>query len=132
MSRVQIPLIFRPQTEWTPPEELPNLAEAREIAIDLETYDPDLIKMGSGSIIGKGHVVGFGVAVEGWSGYFPIGHEGGGNMDKNLVLKWIQEVLNCPAIKIFHNAMYDVCWLRSLGLTIRGEIVDTMIAASYG
>ena len=130
MSRVQIPLIFRPQTEWTPPEELPNLAEAREIAIDLETYDPDLIKMGSGSIVGKGHVVGFGVAVEGWSGYFPIGHEGGGNMDKNLVLKWIQEVLNCPAIKIFHNAMYDVCWLRSLGLTIRGEIVDTMIAAS--
>ena len=26
--------------------------------------------------------------------------------------------------------MYDVCWLRSWGLTIKGPIVDTMIAAS--
>ena len=126
---MQIPL-FKPQTEWTPPDELPNLAEAREIAIDLETYDPDLIKMGSGSIVGKGHVVGFAVAVEGWSGYFPIGHEGGGNMDKNLVIRWIQDVLKTPSVKIFHNAMYDVCWLRALGLTIKGQIVDTMIAAS--
>ena len=31
---------------------------------------------------------------------------------------------------IFHNAMYDVCWLRSAGVTIKGKIVDTMIAAS--
>ena len=33
-------------------------------------------------------------------------------------------------IKIFHNAMYDVCWIQSLGLTISGKIVDTMIATS--
>jgi DNA polymerase I-like protein with 3'-5' exonuclease and polymerase domains len=26
--------------------------------------------------------------------------------------------------------MYDVCWLRSVGITIKGKIVDTMIAAS--
>ena len=26
--------------------------------------------------------------------------------------------------------MYDICWLRSAGLTIKGKIVDTMIAAS--
>jgi DNA polymerase I-like protein with 3'-5' exonuclease and polymerase domains len=26
--------------------------------------------------------------------------------------------------------MYDICWLRSVGLTIKGKIVDTMIAAS--
>ena len=34
------------------------------------------------------------------------------------------------AIKIFHNAMYDVCWIRKLGIKINGLIVDTMIAAS--
>jgi hypothetical protein len=28
-------------------------------------------------------VVGVAVAVQGWSGYYPIAHEGGGNMDKN-------------------------------------------------
>jgi DNA polymerase I-like protein with 3'-5' exonuclease and polymerase domains len=35
-----------------------------------------------------------------------------------------------PSIKIFHNAMYDVCWIRNLGIKINGLIVDTMIAAS--
>ena len=52
-------------------------------------------------------------------------------MDKKLVLKWLQDILNQQDTTfIFHNAMYDVCWLRSAGLTIKGHIVDTMIAAS--
>ena len=71
------------------------------------------------------------MAVEGWSGYYPIHHEQGGNMDKKLVLTWLQDILNQENTTfIFHNAMYDVCWLRSAGLTIKGPIVDTMIAAS--
>ena len=74
--------------------------------------------------------MGIAVAVEGWSGYYPIAHEGGGNMDFRMVLNWITDVLKTPATKIFHNAMYDVCWLRSMGLTINGKIVDTMIAAA--
>ena len=126
---MQIPL-FRPQTEWIPPENFPDLSKYSEIAIDLETKDPDLIKMGSGSVTKRGDVTGIAVAVKGWSGYYPIAHEGGGNMDRKKVLKWFQSVLNTDAIKIFHNAMYDVCWLRSLGLTIKGKIVDTMIASA--
>ncbi len=51
-------------------------------------------------------------------------------MDSKKNIKWFQDILNTPAIKIFHNAMYDVCWLRSAGIKIRGKIVDTMIAAS--
>jgi DNA polymerase I-like protein with 3'-5' exonuclease and polymerase domains len=86
--------------------------------------------MGSGSVIGNGGVVGIAVAVEGWSGYYPIAHEGGGNMDKSMVIKWFQAVLKLPATKIFHNAMYDVCWIRTLGLSISGKIVDTMIASA--
>jgi len=126
---MKIPL-FKPQTEWIPPEDFPDLSKYTEIAIDLETKDPDLIKMGSGSVTKRGDVTGIAVAVKGWSGYYPIAHEGGGNMDRKKVLKWFQSVLNTDAIKIFHNAMYDVCWLRSLGLTIKGKIVDTMIAAA--
>ena len=34
----------------------------------------------------RGHIAGVAVAVEGWSGYYPIHHEQGGNMDKKLVL----------------------------------------------
>jgi len=126
---MQIPL-FTPQTEWTPPEKFPDLSKYDEIAIDLETKDPDLIKMGSGSITKRGGVTGFAVAVKDWSGYYPIAHEGGGNMDRKKVLKWVQGVLNTTATKIFHNAMYDVCWLRALGLNIKGKIIDTMIASA--
>ena len=100
---MQIPL-FKPQTEWLPPENFPDLSKYDEIAIDLETKDPELMKMGSGSVVGKGDVVGIAVAVEGWSGYYPIAHEGGGNMSRIKVLKWFQGVLDTPADKIFH------CW----------------------
>ena len=126
---IQVPL-FKPQTEWLPPENFPDLSGYDEIAIDLETKDPDLIKMGSGSVTGKGDVSGIAVAVKGWCAYYPIAHEGGGNMDRKMVLKWFQDILNTPATKIFHNAMYDVCWIRALGLSISGKIVDTMIASA--
>ena len=122
--------IFKPQTEWLPPQEFPDLSNHDEIAIDLETKDPDLKTIGSGSVVGRSKIVGIAVAVEGWSGYYPIAHEGGGNMDFRMVLKWFQDVLNTDAIKIFHNAMYDVCFIKAAGLKINGTIVDTMIAGS--
>ena len=130
MRSTQIPL-FTPETEWVMPEELKDLRGAKQIAIDLETNDPHLKELGSGNVTGKGHIAGVAVAVEGWSGYFPIGHESNGNMDKKLVFSWLQDMFNQPDTTfIFHNAMYDICWLRSAGLTIKGKIVDTMIAAS--
>ena len=129
MRSTQIPL-FTPETEWVMPEELKDLRGAKEIAIDLETNDPHLKELGSGNVTGKGHIAGIAVAVEGWSGYFPIQHESNGNMDKKLVFSWLQDVLNTDAVKIFHNAMYDVCFIRAAGLKINGMIVDTMIAGS--
>ena len=86
--------------------------------------------MGSGSVTGKGRIVGIALAVEDWSGYYPIAHEGGGNMDEQKVLKYFGMILSLPARKIFHNAMYDVCFIRAAGLQIAGDIVDTMIAGS--
>ena len=127
---IQKPM-FSPPTEWLPPENFPDLSDHKEIAIDLETKDPDLRKMGSGSVSKNGDVVGIAIAVEGWSGYYPIAHEGGGNMDRKKVLGWFQSVLKTPADKIFHNAMYDVCWIRKeSGLMPKGPIYDTMVAAS--
>ena len=35
---------FEAQTEWVKPTEFPDLRQVDEIAIDLETKDPDLIK----------------------------------------------------------------------------------------
>ena len=122
--------MFEAATEWSAPENYPDLKGYKYIAIDLETKDPNLKIRGSGAIQGMGEIVGFAIAVDGWSGYYPIAHEGGGNMDRQKVLKWIKEVLETPATKIFHNAMYDVCWLKAYGFKINGMIVDTMVMAS--
>ena len=119
-----------PTTEWVAPTEFPDLRKADEIAIDLETRDPDLKTLGSGSIIGNGEVVGIAVAVDGYKNYFPIAHGTGPNMDRDRVLRWFKDVCESPAIKIFHNAMYDVSWIRNLGIKINGLIIDTMVAAS--
>jgi len=127
---IQQPL-FTPETEWVMPEELKNLKGVKEIAVDLETNDPDLKELGSGNVIGNGHIAGVSLAIEGWAGYYPIQHEQGGNMDRTLVIDWLKDLFNQEYTTfIFHNAMYDVCWLRNAGINIKGKIVDTMIAAS--
>ena len=55
---------FEAQTEWVKPTEFPDLRHVDEIAIDLETKDPDLLKKGSGSVIGNGEVIGIAVATK--------------------------------------------------------------------
>jgi DNA polymerase I-like protein with 3'-5' exonuclease and polymerase domains len=122
--------LFKAKSEWCAPTEFPDLSHYEEISIDLETKDLDLIKKGSCSTRGGGEVVGIAVAVKNWCGYYPIAHEGGGNMDRKKVLKWFTDVLKTPAKKIFHNAMYDVLWIKRLGLTIHGTIIDTMVVAA--
>jgi DNA polymerase I-like protein with 3'-5' exonuclease and polymerase domains len=126
---IQKPL-FTAQTEWFPPDDFPDLSKYDEIAIDLETKDPDLKTKGSSSMRGQGDVVGIAVAVRDWSGYYPIAHESGPNMERKKVLGWFQDVLKTKADKVFHNAIYDMCWIHRLGLTVHGTVVDTMVMTS--
>jgi DNA polymerase I-like protein with 3'-5' exonuclease and polymerase domains len=121
--------MFDAEIEWNCPDHFPDLSKAKYIAIDLETRDPDLKTRGSGAVIGNGEIIGIAVAIEGWSGYYPIGHREG-NLDKRIVLEWFKEVCETDAVKIFHNAMYDVCWIKAYNIPIRGMIVDTMVMAS--
>jgi len=123
-----IPLFPR-ISEWTPPQIFPNLSEAKEIAIDLETCDPNMESLGPGWPRNDGYIVGYAVAVDGWAGYFPVAHAGGGNLDKRLVERWVKDVLATPADKIMHNAAYDLGWLRASGFQVNGTIYDTMLAA---
>ncbi len=118
------------QTEWVQPTEYPDLRDYDEIAIDLETRDPDLKSKGSGAVTGNGEVVGIAVATFNDKWYFPIAHGEGPNMNRTKTLEWFKDICECSATKIFHNAMYDVCWIRNLGIKINGLIVDTMIACS--
>jgi DNA polymerase I-like protein with 3'-5' exonuclease and polymerase domains len=77
-----------------------------------------------------GNIVGVAVATDGFAGYFPIAHENGSNMDYKIVMDWVQEIVSGPGDKIFHNASYDVGWLRAHGIKISGRIVDTMVASA--
>ena len=122
--------LFPTASEWVMPDGFPNLSGATEIAIDLETYDPHLKEKGSGWPTRDGHIIGVAVAVEGRAWYFPIRHQTGGNMDPQVVLRWVARICAVPDRDyIFHNAHYDVGWLRAEGVEIKGRIIDTMVAA---
>ena len=121
--------MIQTDSNWSPPSLLPDLTNEKEIAIDLETRDPNLIKQGPGWATGDGEVVGIAVASKDWSGYLPIRHEGGGNLDKTFILSWLERQLNTNSDKVFHNSSYDVGWLKREGILVSGKIQDTMIAA---
>jgi DNA polymerase I-like protein with 3'-5' exonuclease and polymerase domains len=118
------------KTEWLPPEVFPDLSNAEAIAIDLETCDPKMESNGPGWPTKTGYIVGFALAVDGWKGYFPIRHAGGGNLDEKKVRKYVQDVLDLPVDKIFFNAAYDVGWMKAEGFRINGKIIDAMLAAA--
>ena len=127
----QINLTYRESSDWKTPTSFPDLKTAKEIAIDLETKDPSIKDKGPGWPTMDGNIVGIAVAADGFVGYYPIAHENGSNMDLKMVLDWIQDVVSGPGDKIFHNAPYDVGWLRAHGIRIKnGRIIDTMIAAA--
>ena len=122
--------MFASKNEWVPPLELPDITGASKIAIDVETRDPNLKRNGPGWPTGDGEVVGYAIAVDGWSTYIPIRHFGGGNLDEKIVNRWLKKVFECPADKIMHNAQYDLGWIKQMGFTVNGRIIDTMIIAS--
>ena len=121
--------MFSAATEWVCPENFPALKSYDYIAIDLETRDPNLKSKGSGSLVNEGEIIGVAVAVDGWSGYYPIAHREG-NLPKQKVLDWLQEICSLPSTKIFHNAMYDMCWLKAYNIKVNGHIIDTMVMAA--
>lgn len=125
------PLVLFPTTsEWLPPNSFPDLSQATEIAIDLETCDPNMEKFGPGWPRKDGYIVGYAFAVDGWRGYFPVAHQGGGNLDRGIVERWVKKTLALPCDKIMHNAAYDTGWLKAQGFEVNGRIIDTMLAAA--
>ena len=125
----QINFTFQ-ESDWTPPTSFPNLKEAKEVAIDLETKDPFIKEKGPGWATNQGNIIGVAVATESFKGYYPVAHEAGGNMDMMMVMNWVQDICRSKATKIFHNASYDIGWLKAHGVTVYGSIADTMIAAA--
>jgi DNA polymerase I-like protein with 3'-5' exonuclease and polymerase domains len=119
------------KAEWLHPTEFPSMKGREVVAIDLETCDTELKKMGAGWPRKVGSVIGIAISSGDFTAYYPIAHEGGGNMDRGPVLKYIKEVCEDESIqKVFHNAQYDIGWLSTLNIAVNGYIHDTMIASS--
>ena len=130
MTSLQLTFNFKKHI-WSAPLDYRDLSEAKEIAIDLETKDTGINEgLGSGWATNSGEIIGFAVATEGFQAYYPFGHFGGGNLIKEQVLKYMSDICALPCRKIFHNAQYDGGWLNAYGITVEGEIGDTMIAGA--
>ena len=103
------------------------------VAVDLETYDPDLKNKGSGAVRGNGFVCGIAIATGKQTLYFPLKHVMTDNIPRKKAWDYLNKKLfqNPNIKKVFHNAMYDVCWIRAeSGLMPHGPLFDTMVAAS--
>ena len=126
---------------WKPPKEFPNLSGAKMIAYDTETRDPKLLEKGPGNIrarAGKerGRLCGVSIGVgpgpgEQW--YFPFAHldidkNDEQNMDKEQVLRFVQDVLGDDRPKLGANLLYDLGWLATEGITVGGKQYDVQIA----
>ena len=116
------------------PEDL-DLNGIDTVAIDIETYDPNLKSKGLGAIRNDGFICGIAVATKNDLAYFPLRHSDifiDFKRDEKIWSVLNKRIFQNENItKVFHNAMYDVCWIRAAtGMMIKGRIVDTMIAAS--
>ena len=122
--------LFPPISKWTPPSSLPNLTGVKILGLDTETKDPNLLSMGPGALRGDGYVVGISVATDDDKWYFPIAHEGGGNLDKDKVCAYLKDVLgDDSSAKVGANLLYDLEWLRGdLGIEVRGPLYDVQVA----
>lgn len=132
-GRRERPMAPIPESDWRAPAEFPNLSGASTIALDTETYDPELLDYGPGWARGKGHVVGVSLAVDGASWYFPMRHTicPEQNMEPEKVLAYLKETLGRKhQPKVGANLLYDVGWLKAEGVEVRGQLIDVQIAES--
>jgi DNA polymerase I-like protein with 3'-5' exonuclease and polymerase domains len=121
-----------PKTGWKTPHEFPNLSSCKTLAIDTETYDPNLLTHGPGWARGDGHIVGVSVAANAKNAwYFPMRHEvkGKHNLPAKKVLKWLASFLGKVGVtKLGANLQYDLGWLMYEGVYVAGPFIDVLFA----
>jgi DNA polymerase I-like protein with 3'-5' exonuclease and polymerase domains len=72
--------------------------------------------------------VGVSIATDDFSGYYPIRHEGGGNLPAETVLRWLRDQLAGSEPKVGARFSYDLGWLSSEGIQVGGPKFDVQIA----
>lgn len=123
--------LFRPDSDWVAPKELPDLRGRPIVAIDTEGRDDGLATgRGPGWPLGPaGYTCGVSWAAEGTKGYVPIRHPESDNFPVENVMRWVDDLFKSGTRIVFHNASYDIGWLGSAGVSDPVHIEDTSAAA---
>lgn len=127
---IQEPLI-KPVSLWTPPCYFPKIGDI--FGFDCETKDPGLVEHGPSSFRNTGYPIGVSIAQpkngDYESFYFPWKHEGGDNMDKGIVLRWLKPILeDSNKLLIGANLLYEFEWMAWLGIEIKCQLWDIQVA----
>lgn len=120
-----------PESDWVAPTDYPRLSGL--VGFDFETQDPLLKTNGpSWCFPGVGKVVGFSLAWDGGERYYPLYHEGGGNVeDPEKALAYLRDVAENPDVQfVCHNAPYELGWLKRLGIRPARVPFCTQVAAA--
>ena len=125
------PLPPIPDTGWVTPTEFPDLSGARQIAIDCETKDVDLLEKGPGVRRGA-RIVGLAIGTDdGFRAYYPMRHEVEPqyNLDPATVMRWASANLSRPnQPKVGANLGYDLDFLIAEGVQVAGPFHDVQVA----
>lgn len=140
---MQQPLFTVAESYWQPPklDTLPSWEGAKRVAVDCETRDPDLRKLGPGA--GRrpnSYITGISFAIEdGPGGYLPIRHDGGDNLPVEAVLRYLRD--QAAVFKgdiVGANLPYDLDFLASDGIEFKQaryfrdiQIADPLICELY-
>lgn len=108
---------------------LPRLRDYSVVAIDTETYDPNLKKNGAGWATGDGKLIGISVATDDFSLYLPVAEHYGVGYPLQLLEKWAARELCVPRqLKVGANIMYDLGWLMASGIKVSPPYYDVQWA----
>lgn len=105
--------LFRPESDWSPPTELPDLRGRPLVGLDTETRDDGLsTRRGPGWALGPaGHLCGISWSAEGTRGYVPLRHPDTECWDLDTVRRWLGDLVRSGTRIVFHNASYDLGWM---------------------
>lgn len=122
--QVNVPV---PDTGWGLPREFIDFRDDEYLAVDVETFDPELQERGPGwAFKDKGHLLGISFAsAEHGKVYYPMRHPCGNNLPVDEVLDYAREQLSREhQPKLFAQALYDFGWLHNEGVGIAGPCFD--------
>lgn len=113
-------------------QEIELYKDASVLAVDIETFDPDLLQKGPGTHRGDGFICGVGIGRETPGGdlthYLSLRHPDTPQPIRERNRRVLKEILNTDVPKLGANLKYDLEWLAHEEFVVKGPFHDIQIA----